>query len=107
MYNKVVIIGTIISNGKFEIGKNSNKPVFMTRIVSNTNFKTSNDELKTDRCSFDVQFWGENAKNASALLNKGSLAFVEGRFIEYKNSEQEKNYIIKGDSFKLLNVFNN
>lgn len=104
MYNKLVIVGTVVSDGRYEIGKKSNKPVFMTKISSNTTFKTGDGELKTDKCTFDIQFWGENAKNAGTLLNRGSLAFVEGRFIEYKNNKQEKSYIVKGDSFKLLNI---
>lgn len=105
MYNKVIVVGTIVTNGKYKLGEKSNKPVFNSRIVSVTTYKTSEGYLKTDKCFFNIQFWGENAGIAKTLLKKGALAFVEGRFLEYEESGS-KYYTIKADSFKLINCNN-
>ena len=52
MYNKVLIVGVISNNGKYEIGEKSKKAVFRTNIISNTTYKTENQILENYKIDF-------------------------------------------------------
>ena len=111
MYNKVIIVGVISNNGKYEIGEKSKKAVFRTNIISNTTYKTEN-QIKTDSCMFNLQFWGDLAESASKILAKGSTVIIEGRFLEFNKSDDNektkiKNYTVKVDSYKAISLNDN
>ena len=87
-YNKVILIGEIISDLKFSQTENNNEYLSFT-------LKTADPECNQ---LHTIVFWNSLAKLAKEKLNLGLTVMIEGKIRSYN-----KKYEIIGKVFNLMN----
>lgn len=102
MYNKVIIIGRLVSTP--EVTQTSNKKsVVRTTVAVNRRFKSENGEREAD--FINVVFWGKLADTLASYGTKGSLISLDGELRTRKyEKEGQTHYVteVLGHSFQLL-----
>ena len=76
--NKVMIIGNLGTDPEMRFTPSGN-PVTSFRIASSRTYTTPEGERKQETEWFTVVAWGKLAELCNQFLNKGRMAYVEGR----------------------------
>ena len=84
--NKVLLLGNLTRDPELRYTP-SGTAVSTFGLAVNRRYK-QNDEWKDDVCFVDIVCFGKQAENCTEYLNKGSLAFIEGR-LQWRSWEGE------------------
>ena len=102
MYNKVMLIGRLVSVP--EITKTSTeKSVTRVTVAVNRRFKAATGERQAD--FVQVVFWGKMAESLASYGGKGSLVTIDGEIrTRHYEKEGRKYYVteVLGKTFQLL-----
>ncbi|MGT2934610.1 single-stranded DNA-binding protein [Streptococcus castoreus] len=102
MYNKVIMIGRLVSTPELVKTPNS-KSVTKVSVAVNRRFKNQNSERETD--FINVVVWGRLAETLVSYGTKGSLLSIDGELRTRKyEKEGQVHYIseVVASSFQLL-----
>lgn len=84
--NKIFLLGNLTRDPELRYTP-SGTAVSTFGLAVNRRYK-QNDEWKDDVCFIDIVCFGKQAENCTEYLNKGSLAFIEGR-LQWRSWEDE------------------
>lgn len=84
--NKVLLLGNLTRDPELRYTP-SGTAVSTFGLAVNRRYK-QNDEWKDEVCFVDIVCFGKQAENCTEYLNKGSLAFIEGR-LQWRSWEGE------------------
>jgi single-strand DNA-binding protein len=84
--NKIFLLGNLTRDPELRYTP-SGTAVSTFGLAVNRKYK-QNDEWKDDVCFIDIVCFGKQAENCTEYLNKGSLAFIEGR-LQWRSWEDE------------------
>ena len=84
--NKVLLIGNLTRDPELRY-TSGGTAVTSFGLAVNRKFKQG-EEWKDEVCFVDITVWAKQGENCAEYLNKGSLAFIEGR-LNYQTWEAE------------------
>ncbi|HUU50060.1 MAG TPA: single-stranded DNA-binding protein [Nitrospinota bacterium] len=84
--NKIFLLGNLTRDPELRYTP-SGTAVSTFGLAVNRRYKQK-DEWKDDVCFIDIVCFGKQAENCTEYLNKGSLAFIEGR-LQWRSWEDE------------------
>ena len=85
-FNKVLLIGNLTRDPELRY-TSGGTAVASFGLAVNRKFKQG-EEWKDEVCFVDITVWAKQGENCAEYLNKGSLAFIEGR-LNYQTWEAE------------------
>ena len=85
-FNKVLLIGNLTRDPELRY-TSGGTAVASFGLAVNRKFKQG-EEWKDEVCFVDITVWAKQGENCAEYLNKGSLAFIEGR-LNYQTLESE------------------
>ncbi|MFN8429281.1 MAG: single-stranded DNA-binding protein [Spirosomataceae bacterium] len=99
--NQVKLIGNVGSNPTIKVFENSKLASFS--LATKNTFQTREKEEKTTTQWHKIVAWGENAKKAEELIEKGKLVEIEGSLQtrNYVNQYNQKVYITEVVAYKI------
>ncbi|MBK6977756.1 MAG: single-stranded DNA-binding protein [Cytophagaceae bacterium] len=99
--NQVKLIGNVGSTPTIKVFENSKLASFS--LATKNTFQTRNQEEKTTTQWHKIVAWGENAKKAEELIEKGKLVEIEGSLQtrNYVNQYNQKVYITEVVAYKI------
>ncbi len=86
-FNKVLLIGNLTRDPELRY-TSGGTAVASFGLAVNRKFKQG-EEWKDEVCFVDITVWAKQGENCAEYLNKGSLAFIEGR-LNYQTWEDKQ-----------------